>query len=39
MVDRIAPSKTVKVTNKPRKPRFNKYTRDQRKVVQNWERT
>ena len=36
---RVAPSKTIKVTNKPRKPWFNEYIRDQRKVVRNRERT
>ena len=39
MLDRVASSKTIKVTNKPRKPWFNKCIRDQRIVVRNRERT
>ena len=39
MMDREAPSKTYKVTNKTRKLWFNKCIRDQRKVVRTRERT
>ena len=39
MLDRVAPSKTINITNKPRKLWFNKYIRDQRNVVRNRERT
>ena len=39
MFDRVALSKTIKVTNKPRKPWFNKHIRDQRKEVRYRERT
>ena len=39
MLERGAPSQTIKVTNKPRKPWFIRYIRDQRKVVRNRKRT
>ena len=39
MLVRVASSETIKVTNKPRKPWFNKYIKDQRKVVRNRETT
>ena len=35
MLDMVAPSNSMEVTNKPEKPWFNKYMRDQWKVVRN----
>ena len=32
-LNRIAPLKTIKYSNKPRQPWFNKYIRDQKKIV------
>ena len=34
-LDRIAPLKTIKHSDKPRQPWFNKHIRDQKKIVQS----
>ena len=34
MLEKVAPEKTVKFANKPIKPWFNKYIRDQMNIVQ-----
>ena len=38
MLDTVAPKKTIKQTDKPQRPKFNKYIRQQRRVVKNRDR-
>ena len=37
MLDKTAPEKTVKVSDKPKQPYFNKYVWEQRKIIKNRE--